>query len=252
VQAIPLIAGDNEIVGMLSTHFREPRRFSAHDLRLIDLCARQAADSINACRLQDSLRKSETRLRQVLETETVGVFFIDQDGAIIDANNAFLQITGYSRADVDARGLTWRKMTPPEWVAATEEQFNKLETSRDLGPYEKEYLCSDGSRRWMLFAGRKLDDGIIAEYCIDISDRKRAERERELLARELSHRVKSALAMVEALALQTTSESVEEFREKFGGRLRALSQAHSLLRFRLAQRRPEAAAGGSLIRVSYR
>lgn len=81
----------------------------------------------------------------------------------------------------------------------------------------------------MLFAGRKLDDGTIAEYCIDISDRKRAERERELLARELSHRVKNTLAVVEALAQQTTSRSVEEFREKLGGRLRALSQAHSLL-----------------------
>jgi hypothetical protein len=136
---------------------------------------------------------------------------------------------GYSRSDVDSRVLTWRKMTPPEWVAATEEQFSKLETSGHLGPYEKEYLCRDGSRRWMLFAGRKLDDGTIAEYCIDISDRKRAERERELLARELSHRVKNTLAVVEALAQQTAGKSVEEFCEKFGGRLRALSQAHALL-----------------------
>jgi two-component system, chemotaxis family, CheB/CheR fusion protein len=229
VQSTPLVAGDNRIVGMLSTHFREPRHFSTHDLRLIDICARQAADSINAFQLQESLRKSETRLRQVLETETVGVFIIDQDGAIIDANRAFLQMTGYSRADVDARGLTWRKMTPLEWIATTEEQFNKLETSGHLGPYEKEYFCSDGSRRWMLFAGRKLDDGTISEYCIDISDRKRAERDRELLARELSHRVKNTLAVVEALAQQTSGTTVQEFREKFSGRVRTLSQAHSLL-----------------------
>jgi PAS domain S-box-containing protein len=179
--------------------------------------------------LQESLRKSETRLRQVLETETIGVFFLAEGGAVIDANDAYLHMTGYSRAQVDARELSWRKVTPPEWVAATEEQFRRLETSGYLGPYEKEYLRGDGSRRWMLFAGRKLDDGTIAQYCIDISDRKRAEREREMLSRELSHRVKNTLAVVEALALQTTGGSVEEFREKFGGRLRALAQGHSLL-----------------------
>jgi len=81
----------------------------------------------------------------------------------------------------------------------------------------------------MLFAGRKLDDGTIAEYCIDISDRKRAEQERELLASELSHRVKNTLAVVEALASQTTAKSVKEFRCKFAGRIQALAQAPTLL-----------------------
>jgi two-component system CheB/CheR fusion protein len=81
----------------------------------------------------------------------------------------------------------------------------------------------------VLIAGRKLEDGTTAEYCIDISARKRAEEERELLARELSHRVKNTLAVVEALASQTTGKTVEEFREKFAGRLRALAEAHTLL-----------------------
>jgi two-component system, chemotaxis family, CheB/CheR fusion protein len=127
-------------------------------------------------RVQESLHQSETRMREVLETDTVGVLFLAADGTVIDSNKAFLRMTGYSRAEVDARELSWRKMTPPEWVAVTEEQFNKLEVSGLIGPYEKEYLRKDDSSCWMLFAGRKLDDGTIAEYCIDISDRKRAER----------------------------------------------------------------------------
>jgi PAS domain S-box-containing protein len=146
-------------------------------------------------RSEEALRRSETRLRQVLATETVGVLFLDKDGTIIDSNTAFLRMTGYSRAEVDAHELTWRKLTPPEWVAVTEEQMGKLEASGLIEPYEKEYLRKDGSRCWMLFTGRMLDDGTIAEYCIDISDRKRAEQERELLASELSHRVKNTLAV---------------------------------------------------------
>ena len=49
-----------------------------------------------------------------------------------------------------------------------------MKTGR-VGPYEKEYFRKDGSRRWMMFAGRDLGDGTIGEYAIDITDRKRAE-----------------------------------------------------------------------------
>ncbi len=229
VQSTPLIVGDGKVVGMLSTHFRAPRRYSPHDRRLITICARQAADSINAYILQESLRKSEVRLRQVLDTETIGVLFISEDGIVVDVNTAFLRMMGYSRAEVDARELSWRKLTPPEWVAVTEEQFAKCERSGLLGPYEKEYLRKDGSRCWILLTGRKLDDGTIAEYCVDISGRKQAEQERELLARELSHRVKNILAVVEALASQTAGKTVAEFRSKFSCRLHALAEAHTLL-----------------------
>ncbi len=229
VHSTPLITSGGKPVGVLSTHFREPRQFSGHDLRLIDICARQASDAINAYLLQESVRKSETRMRQVLETESVGVLFIAEDGTLSDANNWFLQMTGHTRAEIDARELTWRKLTPPEWIALSEEQFDRLKVSGSMGPYEKELWCKDGSRRWMLLAGRALDDGTVAEYCIDISGRKRAEEERELLSRELSHRVKNTLAVVDALTTQTRGNSVKEFREKLSGRIRALAEATTLL-----------------------
>jgi PAS domain S-box-containing protein len=64
----------------------------------------------------------------------------------------------------------------------------------------------------------------------DISERRRTERERELRFRELQHRVKNLLAMVQALARQTTIEgsSAEQYRETFLGRLEALAVAHQL------------------------
>ena len=121
---------------------------------------------------------------------------------------------------------------PPEWMEFSEEQMRKLEETGHLGPYEKEYLRKDGSRLWMMFTGRRLDDDeLVVEYCIDISDRKRAEMERELLSRELSHRVKNVFAVIQSLATQTTGRmrSVDAFREAFLGRLHALAHAHSML-----------------------
>jgi two-component system CheB/CheR fusion protein len=84
----------------------------------------------------------------------------------------------------------------------------------------------------MMFSGRRVDDnGLVVEYCIDISDRKRAEMERELLSHELSHRVKNVFAIIHSLATQTTArmQSIDAFREAFLGRLHALAHGHSML-----------------------
>jgi two-component system, chemotaxis family, CheB/CheR fusion protein len=229
VQATPLLTTSGKLVGMLSTHFREPRHFSAHDHRLIDICARQAADAINAYQLQQFLRESEARLRKVLETDAVGVIFFDDTGTLIDANEAFLHMTGYDRGQIEARELTWRAMTPPEFVETSEAQMKTLDETGRIGPYEKQYIQRDGTRRWMLFAGQRIEPNLIVEYCLDISDRKRAEQHLQLLTQELSHRVKNTLTVVAALASQTNGKTVEAFREVFTGRLHALAQAHSIL-----------------------
>jgi PAS domain S-box-containing protein len=117
---------------------------------------------------------AEERLRRVLETEAVGVIFFNYDGVVVDANQAFLTITGYDREQIARGELDWRRMTPAEWVPASEEQMEKLAATGRIGPYEKEYILADGSRRWMLFAGRDLGDGTIAEYCIDTTEAREA------------------------------------------------------------------------------
>jgi two-component system CheB/CheR fusion protein len=197
------------------------------DVQLVLLSIRDITERKLA---EERLRASEERLRKVLETEAVGVLFFDETGTLIDANDVFLRMTGYAREDVESRQLTWRTLTPPEWLEVSVEQMEKLATTGHLGPYEQEYFHKDGSRSWMLFAGAGLGDGTSVEYVIDISERKRAERERELLSRELSHRVKNTLAVVQALAMQTNnSGSVKEYRDKFIGRLSALARAHGVL-----------------------
>jgi PAS domain S-box-containing protein len=206
-------------------------RLSGRQLDSEQLILLTVEDVTQRQRAEAALRASEERLRRVLETDAIGVMFFDREGTLIDANDAFLRITGYARSEVETRELTWRTMTPPEWLETSEAQWKHLEEAGRIGPYEKQYFLKDGSRSWMLFAGASIDDGTIVEYCLDINDRKRAEAERELLARELSHRVKNTLAVVQSLAMQTNGRiaSVDEFRETFVGRLQALARAHSLL-----------------------
>ena len=229
VQSTPLLASGGKVVGMLTTHFRTTRPFTERDLRLITICSRQAADVINAFQLQQSLRDSEARMRKVLETEAVGILFFNNAGVLVDCNDAFLHMSGYQRSQVESHALSWQQMTPSTGSLADDEQMQALERTGRFGPYEREYLRQDGSRRWILFAGRRIEKDLIAEYAIDVSDRKKVEQERELLSRELSHRVKNTLAVVQALANQTKGETIQEFRQVLNGRLGALAEVHGLL-----------------------
>ncbi len=68
VIASPLCDSSRKVVGMLSIHFRAPHRFSPHDLRLVDICARLAADAINAYLLQQALREADRRKDEFLAT----------------------------------------------------------------------------------------------------------------------------------------------------------------------------------------
>jgi PAS domain S-box-containing protein len=138
-------------------------------------------------------RASEERLRRMVNVEGVGVLvFALPEGHLVAANDYFLRMFGYTPAEVEEGALTWRSLTPPEYVAVSEEQLAGLAATGRIGPYEKEYLRKDGSRSWVVFAGASLGDGTVVEYCIDVSDRKRVEE----ALREADRRKDEFLAML--------------------------------------------------------
>jgi signal transduction histidine kinase len=61
VQTTPLFSRDGKLVGMISTHWREPHQPSERDLRLLDILARQAADLIERRRAEEALREADRR-----------------------------------------------------------------------------------------------------------------------------------------------------------------------------------------------
>ncbi len=127
-------------------------------------------------RAEAAQQESDARLKKVLETETVGVMFWDlTTGTLVDANDTFLGMMGYSRAEVEAHAITWQTLTPPEYVDISLAEVEKFHRTGRVGPYEKEYLRKDGSRLWLVFAGSALGPESCVEFCVDISARKRAE-----------------------------------------------------------------------------
>ncbi len=126
------------------------------------------------------LVKANIRLKKVLDAENVGVMFWNiETGILVDANETFLEMMGYSRSDIEERCFTWQKFTPEEYHDISLNEIEKFKSVGRVGPYEKEYYCKDGSRKWFLFAGSSLGGNECVEFCVDISDRKIIEKELE-------------------------------------------------------------------------
>src|SRR5207248_10810471 len=100
-------------------------------------------------------------------------------GGIIDANDAFLELTGYSRDDLRGGLVRWDTITPPEWRAATEHARQQAATTGVTLPYEKEYQRKDGTRVPVLVGGVVPDPeepNICIAFAFDITAQKEAQR----------------------------------------------------------------------------
>jgi two-component sensor histidine kinase len=106
-----------------------------------------------------------------------------------------------------------------------------------VGPYEIDFrILSDLDVRWVSARGQGSDEDIIARLMtgifLDVTGRKQAEEGHELLAGEMSHRVKNLLAIASGLTQMTSrsSSSIADMTSQLTERLTALGRAHDLVR----------------------
>jgi PAS domain S-box-containing protein len=130
---------------------------------------------------QEALRASEARLRTLVESSIIGVFFWDLDGAVLDTNDAFLGIIGYDRDDLRAGRLNWAQLTPPQDADADRKAGEDLRKTGRCQAYEKHYIRKDGSLVPVLigavFLSDSTDRGVA--FVVDLTDRKQAEADRQ-------------------------------------------------------------------------
>lgn len=105
------------------------------------------------------------------------------------------------------------------------------------GPYEIDFrIVVDGDVRWVSARGQGADvgivDGVMFGIFLDVTGRKQAEEGSELLAGEMSHRVKNLLSIATGLTQLTgrSASSVEQMTGELTERLTALGRAHDVVR----------------------
>lgn len=182
---------------------------------------------------ETQLNESERRYRTLFESLDQGFCVVELihdsagqpiDCRFIEVNPTFQRQTGLA----DPIGKTMRALATgheDQWQDA----FARI--ARTWSPERFEAQWNASVFDVYAFPFGQEDKRQVGILFADITARKQAEQERELLTHELSHRVKNTLAVVQGLANQTSRQtaSVEEFRKGFIGRLEALGKVHSLL-----------------------
>ena len=200
VQSTPLIGRNRRPIGMLSTHWRVPHRPSEHDLRLLDILARQAAGLIE----HQQSDKAMSRLAAIVETSDDAIISKDLDGIITTWNNGAERLFGYTAPEVIGRSVTI--LMPPERVDEEPGILRRIRRGERIEHYETVRRRKDGTLFDISLSVSPLvdHDGKVigaSKIARDITERKRIEQELREANRHkdeflaiLSHEMRSPLA----------------------------------------------------------
>ncbi len=202
--SVPLITSSGEILGTLWVIDYVPRSLKASQLEALKALSRQAIAQLELQQkladlatqrwrdykeLEAKLQRREQELLDFFENGTIGLHCVDGNGIIIWANQAELDILGY---------------TPEEYIgehiakfhcdkAVIEDILQRLSGNETLLNYEAKLLCKDGSIRYVLINSNVHwdNDKFIHTRCFsrDITKRKQAEKELEELSTALENAV---------------------------------------------------------------
>ena len=198
-----------ELIGLLYLENELfPYAFTPERVSVLELLSAQIAISIGSAQLYDdlrrenlerrraeqSLREQEARIRRLVESNIIGIFFWTFDGKITAANDALLQMIGYSREELLSGSLSWVALTAAEYHDLDTQKLQDVRNRGVCAPFEKEYLHKDGHRIPVLLGATAFEDATDAgvAFVLDLSERKQAEADRHARqAAEAASRAKS-------------------------------------------------------------
>jgi PAS domain S-box-containing protein len=208
VLCVPLLRRSQTIGVLYLEHLLGTHAFTSTHAAVLGMLAAQAAISLETARLYAALkveneerRRAEAtsiewqaRMGRLVDSNLIAVRITDLEGRILDANDAYLDIVGYSREEMLSGGLTTDLMTSPEYRQADERARVDLLESGRYQLFEKEYVRKDGTRVPVMVGGILMDGPPpqTLGFVLDLSERRRADAEhRARLEAEAANHAKS-------------------------------------------------------------
>ncbi len=195
------------------------------------------------------LMESERRRSLALAAAQMGSWHWDSASKKFHWDAGLFRIFGVDGVSFTPNAASIRALLQPDDWPKLDEVMSQLMSGGEAPHIEFRIRRPDGRIRWCIGSSASTVNAAtgvihISGVVVDISDRKADEDRQTLLAREVDHRAKNALALVQALVRLTRAETIEEFVGAVEGRILALSRVHSIL----SQSRWEGADLASLLR----
>ncbi len=129
-------------------------------------------------RAEEELRESEQNVKNIFANAMDGLVTTTLEGNLITFNDAFLELTGYTRDEL--LNMKYQDLTPPEYHDMEAEKLRRLVETGEPQEYEKEYLRKDGTRIPLILKCSTICDiegkpRLLMGVIKDITERKLAE-----------------------------------------------------------------------------
>ena len=236
VQSTPLLSRSGEPLGVISTHWRAPHAPGVHEMRWLDLYARQAADFIERSRNDEAARKAKQRFDIVKDSTQVGFWFCDLPFDKLEWDDRVKEHF-WLPPDAEVTIDTFYERIHPEDREPTRQAIQV--SVADKSHYDTEYrtVSPDGQVKWIRAIGRGFHDGNgqpirFDGVTLDITERKRAEealrtakeraeaasRSKDDFLAALSHELRTPLTpvLMTADALKDDPRLPDDIREQLG------------------------------------
>ncbi len=181
----------------------------------------------------ERLRASRSFLHEFVEAVPGAVYAKDRAGRLLLGNAGFAEAVGWQSGGFVGK-TDLELLADKDLARRIMENDQRILAGRERCQLEEELRTGDGRTTYWLSTKSPFtdEDGNIAGLVgvsIDITERKRLEERERLLAREIEHRNKNLLGVVQSVVRLTRAETIKEYREAVSGRLEALGRAQDVL-----------------------
>jgi PAS domain S-box-containing protein len=201
VQTTPLVSRSGALLGMLSTHWREPHDLAPDELQALDVLARLAADLIERSQSQEALRRSEERFRQVAESAGEFIWEVDANGLYLYVSPVVEQILGYAPEELVGKMGFYDLLVPESRDSVTASWFEIMARREPLRAFPSLRTKRDGTIVTVETSGVPIKDrnGNFIGYrgvSKDVTERTRAEEKLRESEERFRHMADTAPVMI--------------------------------------------------------
>lgn len=205
----------------------EGRRFDTEDLRVMTSLGTFASTAYQTLLSLNATQKNAS----IVDSSDDAIISKDLNGVISSWNRGAEQLFGYAADEVIGKPVSI--LIPPERHDEESTILERIRRGERIEHYETVRMCKHGKRLNISVTVspiRNVEGKVIGASKIarNITDRKKAEDRINLLAREMDHRAKNVLALVQATVRLTKAETPEGVKSAIAGRIQAIANAHTL------------------------
>jgi PAS domain S-box-containing protein len=131
------------------------------------------------------VRQVEARFRLLAESGMIGILTGDVGGLILDANETFLQMLGWSFEEISSGQLKGNDLVPTDYTEAAVANAMRLRSGGTSPAFEIELLRKNGTRVPVLLGAAMIDASTYVAYTVDISERREAEMAKRQVEEQL-------------------------------------------------------------------